>query len=74
MAAGLVNTLRSNTMVRWSCDDAAGADLQDLRAMISFQNLAAQLRSLCRGPGNELRMAPAHIIDSEVSPMQTHTA
>ena len=39
--------------------------------MITFQNLAAQLRSLCHGPGNASRMAPAQIIDSEV--MLSHT-
>ena len=39
--------------------------------MISFQNLAAQLRSLCHGPVNTSRMAPAQVIDSEVTLLHT---
>ena len=40
--------------------------------MITFQNLAAQLRSLCHAPGNVSRMAPAQIIDSEVILLHTN--
>lgn len=71
MAAGLVGTLGSKIITRCSCDDGAAAGLQDLRAMITFQNLAAQLRSLCHGPGKASRMAPAQVIDSEVTPLHT---
>ena len=39
--------------------------------MITFQNLAAQLRSLCHAPGNESRMAPAQVIDSKVTHLHT---